>query len=241
MPSSTEILKELESISPLLAKMEKKNVFSFPEGYFNTLTINILKNTASADIHKNELSVPEGYFENVSTAIIYKIKSIDDPSAELRNLSPLLYSIQNENVFNVPKDYFKRLEETLISTVAPPKAKVVKMKNNFVWRYAAAAILTGVIGISSLFVFNKSQKISDSDSTLTSYIQQAAQFKNESQINEGITTLSDDEIIKYLETTGNEADNEVLTQSIEEKGLPGQSDYLNNEQALQSYLNTIKD
>ena len=44
MKFSAEILEELNKVSPLLAGLEKKNVFSVPEGYFDMLTISILKN-----------------------------------------------------------------------------------------------------------------------------------------------------------------------------------------------------
>ena len=39
---STEILNELKAISPLLAAMEKVNVFEVPEGYFTDLDQKIL-------------------------------------------------------------------------------------------------------------------------------------------------------------------------------------------------------
>ena len=198
------------------------------------LTVDILK-TISAD--KTEFVVPEDYFKNLSTTIIEKIKALDH-AEELRNLSPMLYAVQNENVFQVPPGYFSNLENSVLSKVVKPKAKVVTIKKNFVWKYAAAAVITGVIGVSSLMVLNKSQNISDPENGITSYIQQASQFKNETQINDGIAKLSDDEIIKYLETTGNVSDNDALTQGIEEKELPAQNEYLNNDQTLLMYLNT---
>lgn len=222
MTTSAEILQELQTISPLLAKMDKNNVFSYPDGYFDTLSIDVFKTIAASDTNIKALSVPEGYFNNLSTTILNKIKAIDNPSEELRSLSPMLYSIQNENVFTVPRGYFTGLQDTILSQVAP-KAKSVRMKSNFIWKYAAAAVLTGVIGISSLLVYNKSETVSDNN--ITSYIQEASQIKNESQLNAAITMLSDEEIIKYLETTGSETDNEVLTQSIEEKELPDKSDF----------------
>ena len=234
---SMEILKELESISPLLAGMDRKNIFSCPEGYFDGLTVDTLKKIEVSSSSFKAVSAPEGHFENLSSAILNKIKAIDDPSAELKSLSPTLYSIQNENVFAVPPYYFNGLEDDILSKVAP-KTKVVKLKNSFVWKYAAAAILSGVIGITSLFVNNKSEKVAQQDNNIASYNQETLSFKNENQINTAISTLSKEEIIKYLENTGNETDNEVLAQSVEEKRLPQQSDYLNNEETLQTFLNS---
>ena len=234
MNSSPEILKELQDISPILAGIEKRNVFSVPEGYFDTLTVDLLK---VADTRgKAGFTVPLGYFENLTSNILNKIKAVDDPAQELRELSPMLYSVQNENVFTVPPGYFNQLENAVLENILPKQAKVVSIKKNFVWKYAVAAVMTGVIGLSSLMIFTKSENISRTEN-ITSYTELAAQFKNESQINDGIAKLSDDEIIGFLETTTNVADNETLTQGIEDKELPAENEYLINEQTLQTYLN----
>lgn len=247
MKFSTEISEELNNLSSLLAGIEKKNIFSVPDGYFNVLSIGILKkiNNNAAEFKIDKLTVPEGYFENLSTSILSKIKLLhDDPAQELRALSPMLYSIQNENVFEVPVGYFRNLQDDILGKViTKPQTKVVEIKKrNTVWKYAAAAVLTGVIGLSSLMIFNTSPQSAVSKTnelSVSSSIQTASQFKNEQQINAAIATLSDDEIIKYLEKTGNDADNEVLTSSIDEKVLPAQKDYLLDEQTLDTYLNNI--
>ena len=88
-------------------------------------------------------------------------------------------------------------------------------KRDSIWRYAAAAVVTGVIGLSSLMMFNKSQQSvirQENDASVSSSIKTTQQFKNE------IATLSDDEIIKYLETTGTDVDNETLATSVDEIG-----------------------
>ena len=129
MKSSAEIFNELNNISSLVAGIEKKNVFSVPEGYFDTLYIDVFKkvNTGST-LATDKLSVPEGYFENLSASVLNRIKSLkDDPAQELRDLSPMLYSIQNENVFSVPAGYFRDLENDILNKVKP-QAKIVQLK-----------------------------------------------------------------------------------------------------------------
>ena len=59
---------------------------------------------------------------------------------------------------------------------------------------------------------------------------------NEQQIKEGIEDLSNTDIIKYLETTGVNADDESLASGIPEKELPNELDYLTNENTLQIFL-----
>src|SRR5688500_10837779 len=103
MTISTEILEELKTVSPFLADLSRPNVFTVPEGYFDELTVNTLKKIDNlADNATNNLSVPGGYFENLTSSILNKIKESEQTaSQELRSLSPMLYSIQNENVFTV--------------------------------------------------------------------------------------------------------------------------------------------
>jgi hypothetical protein len=240
MKFSPEILEELNSVSPLLADIGNANIFSVPEGYFNTVTVEVIKKVNAAP--ENKLAVPEGYFENLSNQILNKIKSLDHhPEQELKTLSPLLYSIQNENVFTVPAGYFNNLSHDILEKVAPSQAKVISIRRRDpVWKMAAAAVVTGIIAVSSLMVFNRSQSTTNNEIPVSAYIQEASRFKNENQIDAGVASLSDDEIIKYLEKTGNDADNEVLARNINERALPDQKDYLLDDKTLDSYLNNIE-
>ena len=244
MKFSDEILSELVTISPFLAGLEKTNVFTVPEGYFNNLHTSVLlqiKSTNFTLLEKGNnigLTVPEGYFENLSTNILNKIKAQQNENAadELKNLSPLLFSLQDKNVFTVPQQYFNGLSNNVVKSIRP-QAKVISIKSkNTIWKIAAAAVMTGVIAISSLWV---SQKQIDNktgvavNETITS---PSGQYRSEDQINQGIAKLSDDEIIKYLQTTGTVADNESLAANIRENELPSQQDYLMDEKTLQKFL-----
>ena len=230
MKISKEISDELVNISSLLSGIEKKNVFSVPEGYFDMLSITILKRLDTSP-SIDTLTIPEGYFVNLSSSILQKIRSLNETAEqELRALSPMLYSIQNENVFEVPSGYFKNLQNDILDKVVErPTAKVIELKKrDSVWKYAAAAVVTGVIGLSSLMMFNASQNsgASNLDESISSSIQTASQFKNEQQINAAIASLPDYEVIKYLEKTGNEVDNDALATSCNENELPSTIDYL---------------
>src|SRR5258708_36888593 len=101
MKNSPEILNELMAISPLLAGLEKVNVFTVPKGYFNELQFiitdyAILNNTSPAEnINKRNIQeVPAGYFDTLSDSILSKVKAIypENAEEELRNFSPLLFS-----------------------------------------------------------------------------------------------------------------------------------------------------
>lgn len=235
MKFSHEIYEELNDISPVLAGIGKKNVFSVPEGYFDELTVSTLKSVGTGVLQT--LTVPEGYFESLATSVLDKIKSLEiDPASELRTLSPMLYSVQNENVFDVPRGYFNNLEKDILDKIAKPQVKVVELKKrDSIWKYAVAAVVTGVISVSSFMMFNSSPSTKSNETSVA--IKEAGKFKNETQINGAIASLSDDDIIKYLEKTGTDVDNEALAAGIDEKALPEAKDYLLDENVLETYLN----
>lgn len=69
MRKNLEIQKELEDISPFLAKNDANEVYVVEENYFEELPISILKNCNNTNI----LKVPEDYFESLPNSIILKI------------------------------------------------------------------------------------------------------------------------------------------------------------------------
>src|SRR3954465_14980045 len=100
MQTSVDILNELRELSPLLAGMEKTNVFTVPEGYFEGLADHVLGMCKAEmpsiinDFSKQEHGeVPAGYFDNLADNIMAKIKAAQNETAadELRDLSPALY------------------------------------------------------------------------------------------------------------------------------------------------------
>src|ERR1700759_2556407 len=135
MELGKDILDELKELSPVVAGIEKRNVFSVPDGYFNSLNETILAciseegNSIINNFSKDSfLEVPQGYFENLSTSILDKIKAqqTENKNAEV-SLSPSLLSIQHKNVFEVPAGYFNGLAANILNKVKP-KAKVVSMR-----------------------------------------------------------------------------------------------------------------
>lgn len=300
MNNSQEILDELRLISPLMAGLEKVNAFQVPDGYFDNLSdrlsnFAIFNTRNELDLNKTNVhQVPEGYFDTLSTDILAKIKKLYPETAdeelrnlspmlyslkkenvfkipdgyfdslstnilaknkklyletteeELRNLSPMLYSVKNENVFKVPDGYFENFANDVIKKVKPVSAKIVAMKPRNTWmRIAAAAVVTGIIAISSLQIFNNSSKQDNPKIVITAwaeipgYVKESLQFKTEQQLDAGIVKLSDDDIIKYLEKNGSLLDNDLLLKNTDISELPAQADYLNDQNTLNSYLDKI--
>lgn len=132
MEAKTDILNELRSISPLLAGMEKVNVFKVPEGYFNSISETVLACLGEDAGPANKLNqdknqsagVPEGYFDNLADAILGKIKGSETASTEISNLSPILHAIQTKNVFDVPDGYFDNVGRFLLDKIKTDEAKI---------------------------------------------------------------------------------------------------------------------
>jgi hypothetical protein len=165
MTPNNNIAQELRDLGSSLAGLSAQNTYSVPEGYFDRLAQQVLSRirateaaTAAEELgHLSPLlsrlpktmpySVPAGYFEGLeSTLVSVAMYGEQDAKEELENISPLLSSLKKEMPYSVPAGYF----DTISAPVAANQstAKVVSMGGSRKWfRYAAAAVVTGVISI----------------------------------------------------------------------------------------------
>jgi hypothetical protein len=239
MENRTDILNELKELSPTIAAIEKVNVFRVPHGYFEQLAADILTGIETENGLAKTTSlvgdVPAGYFDTLAGSILAKIKTTEteDAATEIRALSPMLYSIQNEHVFEVPQGYFENLSETVLNSVNP-QAKVVTMKRRTTafFKYAVAAAFTGVMALG---VFKFTGKPKD-EFTVPAYVTAGLQVQD---VDQELAKISDADIVKFLEANGTDVKTAMVAGSIDENELPSQEDYLLDEKALDKYLNTI--
>jgi len=116
MEKKNEILNELQSISPLIAAIGKVNVFTVPEGYFNsisdTVMLSLNENFSAVPTLVNKEDVPDGYFENLSTSILDKIKK-----QEAGELPEIFSTIKKENPLRVPENYFETLPGIILNKI----------------------------------------------------------------------------------------------------------------------------
>ena len=238
MDTNNNIRLELEQLSPLIAGIEKINVFSVPDNYFSFLPEAVLEKTQDTEAvflqgvpKSNVFEVPENYFENLSENILQRIQSETDET-----ISPLLLSLKNSNVFEVPKDYFTTLPDIILSRVQHTPVKIVPMHRQlFLKRFAAAAAILILLSLGTYrFIFNNHSS-TKSFASLDPYIQKGIQM-NDTNFNKTLNNLSQDEIVGYLEKNGNEEDIATLTSMIDENKLPQQDDYYTNEKILENYL-----
>lgn len=125
MENRNDILNELKELSTVLAAIEKTNVFTVPEGYFEYLKTDILLGIENANgliklsSSKAGTDIPVGYFDSLPDSILNKIKTqvTEDSVTEIRALSPVLYNIQNENIFETPVGYFDSLAGSVLQRI----------------------------------------------------------------------------------------------------------------------------
>ena len=237
-----------------------QNTFDVPQGYFESLETSILEkiraqeNTLAENVsgsssilaaisNVNIFTVPQEYFDGLEKSILQKIRAEENISVneEMNALSPLIAGIGKENIFTVPAGYFAQpgFKET------PAPAKVVQMnpaRSRSIFRYAAAAVITGLLGISIINITSKEQHIKDpvgataavsnnNIQTLTNDIVKTGSFDKE------LASLSDDDIDQYLKQDGQDVDAaKVAASANDDSKLPNAVDYLLNDNTLDDYL-----
>jgi major membrane immunogen (membrane-anchored lipoprotein) len=132
MERKVDILNELKELSPLVAGVEKVNVFTVPSGYFERLEEDILMGVKvetgvfNSITNQPSMQVPQGYFESLSDNILSKIKA--EEATEVKELSPMLYSIKNENTFTVPQGYFESLSANILNKINEEETTASELK-----------------------------------------------------------------------------------------------------------------
>jgi hypothetical protein len=246
MTSKEMISAELSALSPTVAAIPARNVFSVPDGYFENVGTHILaylkeETIGSLPVLATPLHVPAGYFNALAGDILHRIKTGSTQTAveETAAVSSLVAGIGNRNVFAAPANYFHALPGTVMATLPMP-AKLIPIKRNTgIIRYMAAAVITGVVGLSVFSVFNN--RNSGNGLLLpanTSVIMaDAGQIIKNNSFNQELEKVSDSDIEQYLAQNGQDVNAALVAASLDDNNLPATEDYLLDENALNEFLN----
>ncbi|MBI5370626.1 MAG: hypothetical protein HZA79_01230 [Sphingobacteriales bacterium] len=183
MTQRDNILEELRDSQSPLANDGGENVYVVPAGYFEGLAEQVLRRirasasaTAAEELgHLSPLlsqlpktmpySVPAGYFEGLeSTLVPAAMYGEQDAKEELENSSPLLSGLKKEMPYSVPAGYFENLVRKE-KPLAQPAAKIVSLGSRNWFRYAAAAVVTGVIVLTVVLFNGKSVTINPNENS----------------------------------------------------------------------------
>ncbi|MEP6748744.1 MAG: hypothetical protein ABJB86_13525 [Bacteroidota bacterium] len=167
-------LEEKAGTDPVL-NINKDNVYQVPENYFESLAENILnrikaqENDAKDELEllspllgkigkKTPFTSPENYFTDFSENVMAGVKAVEFVNEELENLSPTMLELKSKQVYEVPEGYFDTNPAIILDKAKQQQpAKVLSV--NFgrkIMKYAAAAIITGMIGLSGYLYLGNS-------------------------------------------------------------------------------------
>ncbi|RXK59370.1 hypothetical protein ESA94_14650 [Lacibacter luteus] len=242
MTRSTDIVKELEALSPVVAQINAVVPYQVPEVYFETLSTVIMARIAAGGNEENSLlqvagkempqTTPAGYFDSLANTILLKVKAAGNSMAiadELQELSPVLAGISKTNVYQVPAGYFDTVATTITAQLKP-EAKVVAVSGMQKWmRYAAAAAVLTMIAFGINYSLRKG-----TDAEVI-----AAKIKTEAQFNKQLASVSDQAIIDYLQLTADTKDAESIKQLIDGTQLPEEADYI-DEEFLEAFMKELE-
>jgi hypothetical protein len=153
-----------------------------------------------------------------------------------------LQKLQRVNVFEVPTGYFENLSTSILKKAKAPSAKIINFqaRNSFL-KYAAAAIITGVIAMGALRYLQPSQSANTIVTPFAMLDESIEKGKtmNDQQFEEGLKKLTSVDIAKYLENNGDITDVATLRNNIDEYNLPNEDDYILNEKTLDNFIKEI--
>ncbi len=253
----TEMSKELMArIAADKLYGDNKNAFTIPDGYFENLSKSVFdkikratQNEVAMEIdqlspvvarigNKNVYSLPDGYFENLSRTVFSKGQKAapNEVAFEMNELSPLLVGIGNRNVYGLPQNYFENLQYTFEEK---PVAKVVKFSMRSIAKYAAAAVVTGLLGIGIFTFVNNSVSVKPNAET-AALIKQGNEIIKANTFDATLESLSDKELEKYLIQNGENIDAALAASTTDDANLPEAMDYYLDPNTLDNFLNENK-
>jgi len=163
MNSRPTIQQELKDLSSFLPHDIEQPVFTVPDGYFENFAASVwnklksqplqtphdelkeLSEVLAAIPKNNPYTVPENYFSGFTPTVSGLVKEDELPQ--------VLQTISRKMPQTVPAGYFSGLADGVMAKISQPKAKVVSFNRPRLMRLAAAAVVTGIIAISSIAYF----------------------------------------------------------------------------------------
>lgn len=191
MTQKDHILQELKELNSSLVNLSKQNVYSVPADYFDGLAAQVMKRIKALEAinAKEELnhlspllnsisketpySVPTGYFETLADNVLHTVRESNDyqtAKEELGSISPLLSGLKKDNPYTVPAGYFENTTEKITADENKSETKVISLGSRKWFRYAAAAVVTGLILLSGFLYFGENNSTTEPGSKVMAKI-----------------------------------------------------------------------
>jgi hypothetical protein len=194
-----DIIQELNNLGSSLPAAKPENVYTVPEGYFDAFAGQVQSLILVSSLPKqNPYKVPEGYFDDLADHMMDAVRKHPDyrtSREELAAISPLLENLNKRPVYSVPQGYFENFK---IATTSEQNgnSRVVSLPQRRWFRYAAAAVVTSIIALAGLMVYNNNKQPN------TPGIAPLAKFEKEVKKIDDVK--STDNLIEFMEAGLNE-------------------------------------
>jgi len=222
-----------DSPDNLLPEALRVNPFAVPDGYFDGLQQNILLQCHMAGVRENAREgVPAGYFEYLTDRIFVKIEE-----QKLRERV-------SETGFTVPDGYFGQLENRVLSHL---KVSEVATETGFV--VPAAYFETLPARIAEKTSFRKKTPVRNITRKWLAYAAAACvaltvvvagisqlSFETEHASPSHLASVSDQDIVNYLELYGTDDDVLFISEQLHELSEQGISEDISADE-IEAYLN----
>ncbi len=249
-----EVPQETEVTSELLAGISRRNIYTLPAGYFEALPAQILARIKTSDSSvsaetasisslvagigkQNVYSLPKGYFSNLSADLLKQLRAGTELNKETTEISELVAGIGKHNIYKVPQGYFENLPAEILQRVTTT-AKVISMKPRFsAFKYAAAAVVTGIIAISAFFMLNNNNDAQGN--AQVALMAEANKIIETNSFDKEMNSISDAAIVAFLENKGQNVEASLVASLVDDKDLPDADEYLLNANTLDEMLKTL--
>jgi hypothetical protein len=170
-------MNELGDLGSSLSNHTPQNIYEVPHGYFEGFATHLLIKIKALEVkdasdeikalspllagikRQNPYSVPPEYFNSLEQKMVESIQQNPDyqtADEELNALSPLLDGLNKKTPYFVPDSYFENLHTEIIKNVTKKTgAKIVSLTSRRLYRYAAAAVIAGIILLGGVFYLNQ--------------------------------------------------------------------------------------
>ncbi len=188
--ANKDIIQELSDLESSLAGVNPQNIYSVPKGYFDGFAgkvIGLVKNDEnlawlSSLPKESPYRVPAGYFEELEEKIMQIIQKHPDyqtSKEELESISPLLNSLNKRPVYSVPDGYFENFK--IEAEQKKPETKIISIAGRKWYRYAAAAVVTGIVALAGLMIYNNNHSKDAAGTTIAKFEKEVKKIDNVKQ------------------------------------------------------------
>jgi hypothetical protein len=238
--SRVDIIQELNELGSRLEAVSPENLYSVPNGFFESFASSVLQKIATSSLFskENPYSIPTGYFDNFPAQMMETIKNHPDylnSQEELKSISPLLSSLNKAPVYSVPEDYFGNFSVKVNhKPVANKPGAVIRMFSTRVMRYAAAAIVTGLIIATSIFIAIRNSKPSE-ERTISKVEKDVNKMKDVKQLDK-LTDLMNADLNEKSVASNNKIKTDDIEKLLQDVPLEELKDFSEESKEMQDVM-----